>query len=72
MNEDLLKEIYQKVYRKFPEVDGKKPTKHKQPKGQTLLIFKGVGKSPDGTKIPRIVRVLVNETRKIINMTTSR
>jgi len=72
MNEDSLKEIYQKVYRKFPEVDGKKPVKHKQPNGQTLLIFKGEGKAPDGTKISRIVRVVINDSGKIIKMTTSR
>jgi len=72
MNEDLLNEIYQKVYRKFPEVDGKKPVKHDQPNGQTLLIFKGEGKTPDGKKISRIVRVLISDTGKIVKMTTSR
>jgi len=67
-----LKELYQQVYQKFPEVSGKTPVKHVQPNGQTLLIFKGQGLGPNCEKIPRIIRVLVNENGKIVKMTTSR
>jgi len=67
-----LNEIYQQVYQKFPEVLGKTPVKHVQPNGQTLLVFKGQGIGPNGTRIARIVRVLVNEKGKIVKMTTSR
>lgn len=67
-----MDEIYQKVYRKFPEVDGKKPVRHSQPEGKTLLVFKGEGKAANGVKIPRIVRVLVDQNGKILKMTTSR
>lgn len=67
-----MNDIYQQVYQKFPEVAGKTPVKHVQPNGQTLLVFKGQGVGPNGTRISRIVRVLVNEKGKIIKMTTSR
>ncbi len=67
-----MNEIYQQVYRKFPEVAGKRPVKHDQPNGQTLLVFKGSGTTPDGKKIARTIRVLVNDEGKIIKMTTSR
>ena len=72
MDKTALKEIFEKVYKKFPEVNGKRPTQHAQPNGQTLLIFKGSGKTPDGNTIDRIVRVLVNDKGKIVKITTSR
>jgi hypothetical protein len=67
-----LDEIYHKVYQKFPEVEGKKPVRHSQPDGKTLLVFKGEGKSSNGIKIPRVVRVLIDQNGKILKMTTSR
>jgi len=70
--EVILNDILEMVYQKFPEVSGKKPVKHNQPDGKTLLVFKGEGKSENGVKIPRIVRVLVDQNGKILKMTTSR
>jgi hypothetical protein len=67
-----LNEIYQKVYKKYPEVNGKKPTRHNQPDGQVLLIFKGEGSGPNGVKIPRTIRVLVDQDGKIIKMSSSK
>jgi hypothetical protein len=67
-----LKEIYQQVYQKFPEVAGKTPVKYPQPNGHTLLVFKGHGTGPNGEKIARVVRVQVNENGKIVKITTSR
>ena len=67
-----MNEIYQKVYKKYPEVSGKKPTRHNQPDGQILLIFKGEGSGPNGVKIPRTIRVLVDESGKIKKMSSSK
>lgn len=67
-----MNEIYQKVYKKYPEVNGKKPTRHNQPDGQVLLIFKGEGTGPNGVKIPRTIRVLVDQDGKIIKMSSSK
>ncbi len=72
MDAKTLKQICEKVYKKFPEVNGKNPTKHGQPNDCTLLIFKGTGTAPNGEKIPRVIRVTVNEQGKILKMTTSR
>jgi hypothetical protein len=63
---------YQKVYQKFPEVSGKKPTKRSQPDGKTLLIFKGAGTAANGVKIPIVVRVVVDSNGKILKMSSSR
>ncbi|MDX9849635.1 MAG: hypothetical protein RBT01_03945 [Anaerolineaceae bacterium] len=67
-----MDEIFQKVYQKFPEVAGKKPVRHNQPDGKTLLVFKGEGKAANGTRIPRVVRVVIDQNGKILKMTTSR
>jgi hypothetical protein len=72
MDAKTLNQICEKVYKKFPEVQGKKPTSHAQPNDMVVLIFKGTGKAPNGTKIPRIVRVTVSNTGKIMKMSTSR
>ncbi|PKO13905.1 MAG: hypothetical protein CVU39_16995 [Chloroflexi bacterium HGW-Chloroflexi-10] len=67
-----VNEIFQKVYQKFPEVAGKKPTQRAQPDGNILYIFKGEVRTENGAIIPRIVRVIVNDKGKILKMTTSR
>lgn len=67
-----MNDIFEKVYQKFPEVAGKKPVKHNQPDGKVLFIFKGEGKAANGVKIPRVIRVLVDQNGKILKMTTSR
>lgn len=72
MDAKTLTAINEKVYRKFPEVKGKRPTKRSQPNDNTLLIYKGSGKAPNGTIIDRIVRVTVSPNGKIIKMSTSR
>ncbi len=72
MDTKTLQLICEKVYKKFPEVQGKKPTRHPQPNDLNVLIFKGTGTTPNGTKIARTVRVTVNNSGKIIKMSTSR
>lgn len=67
-----MNEIYQKVYKKYPEVAGKKPVRHNQPDGQTLLIFKGEGVGPGGVKIPVTIRVQVDQNGKIKKMSSSK
>ncbi|HSM23348.1 MAG TPA: hypothetical protein VK856_00620 [Anaerolineaceae bacterium] len=67
-----MNEIYQKVYKKYPQVAGKKPVCHNQPDGQSLLIFKGEGSGPNGVKIPVTIRVQVDQNGKIIKMSSSK
>ncbi len=84
MDPKLILQISKIVYKRFPEVEGKKPRVRKQaqtngarPKkkadSQTyLLTFQGQGQGPGGRKIPRLIRVVANSNGKIIKMSTSR
>jgi hypothetical protein len=81
MDPEIVEEISEKIYRKFPEVAGIKPKVRKQPvpkdapkpKQSTYLItFSSNVKGPGGKTIPRWVRVAVTPNGKIIKTTTSR
>jgi len=81
MHPEIVEEISEKIYRKFPEVAGIKPKVRKQPvpkdapkpKEPTYLItFNRNVKGPHGNIIPRWVRVAVTPQGKIIKTTTSR
>jgi hypothetical protein len=81
MDPEIVEEISEKIYRKFPEVAGIKPKVRKQPvpknapkpKTPTYLItFNRNMRGPGGKSIPRWVRVAVTPRGKIIKTTTSR
>ncbi|KPL77829.1 hypothetical protein ADN00_08050 [Ornatilinea apprima] len=72
MEKQLLDKICEQIYRRFPEVNGKKPTVKSQPNEQVLLVFSAVAKTSDGHSIPRTVRVLVSSNGKVLKTTTSR
>jgi hypothetical protein len=83
MEPKFVKSISEYVYRKFPEMAGKKPRIRKQPNGQAktgeraavstyLLTFRGKGEGPGGVVIPRWVRVVANNRGKILKVSTSR
>jgi hypothetical protein len=79
MKDNNIKSISSRISRQFPEVAGSKPKiktqNHKGAKSglQTyLLTFQGKAKTADGKSINRIVRVIADETGKIIKITTSR
>ncbi len=81
MHPEIVEEISEKIYRKFPEVAGVKPKVRKQPvpKGQPrpkktvyLLTYRKNAKGPRGVTIPRWVKVSATPEGKIIKTTTSR
>ena len=83
MDSKTIQIISNQVYKRFPEVSGKKPRVQPQktngagPKKTTapptyLLVFRGSGQGPGGKVIPRYVRVVANQKGKIIKITTSR
>ena len=83
MDPKIVQSISNKVYKKFPEISGKKPKVRKQrangglpksvnPAPNYLLTFRGVGQGPGGRKIPRLVRVVATTRGKIIKISTSR
>jgi hypothetical protein len=81
MDSKTIQSISDKVYKRFPETDGKKPRVRKQRKPDEkdskapptfLLTYKGSGQGPGGKIIPRWVRVVANERGKILKISTSR
>ncbi|NLG96378.1 MAG: hypothetical protein GX491_03360 [Chloroflexi bacterium] len=72
MNRQMIKEICQQVYKRFPQVAGCEPKAESRPEGQTLLIFQGASKTADGRSIAHTIRVLVSTDGKILRMTTSK
>ena len=72
-----LDDIRREVAKKFPEMEGVKPSVKAQsgPNGsgdQYLLTFKGKADLPGGRKMNRIVRVVADERGRIIKMSTSK
>jgi hypothetical protein len=85
MQPETIKSVSKKIYRRFPEMADVKPKVSKRKAPQTnskpatsspaptyLLTFQTKVKGPRGENIPRWVRVVTNETGKIIKITTSR
>lgn len=71
MERKLMDAVCQQVYKKFPEVNGVKPSSSARPDDQTLLVFKGTAATGDGRTIQRVIRVVVDSSGKILKMTTS-
>ena len=81
MDPEIIEEICEKIYHKFPEVTGIKPKVRKQPVPKDapkpkepvyLVTFNTKVRGPGGIVIPRWVRVAVTERGKIKKTTTSR
>lgn len=82
MDPETVSRIAAQVYKKFPDVKGKKPriraqnanggAKSKKQTNTFLLTFRGFGSGPGGKKIPRLVRVVASNNGKILKVSTSR
>jgi hypothetical protein len=72
MDRQILSSVCEQIYRRFPQVSGKRPTMQDRPDGQFLLIFKGSATTADGRAVPTTVRVVVNASGKIVKTTCSR
>ena len=81
MDPEIVEEICEKIYKKFPEVSGVKPKVRKQPVPKDapkprepvyLVTFNTNARGPGGKVIPRWVRVAVSPNGKIKKTTTSR
>ncbi len=60
------------VYRQFPEVKGASPKITNLPGDKYQLVFRGKVKTEDGKTLPRTVRVVADETGRIVKLSTSR
>jgi len=76
VDEEAVVKINRRVSRKFPEMDGKRPSVKRQsgPNGLTqyLLTYRGQSALPGGRHINRIVRVVADNRGKILKMSTSK
>jgi len=81
MNNEALKIISAKVYKRFPEVSGSQPKvkHHNSPQAKSaigapsyLVIYQGKGHGPGKKSITRRVRVVADADGKILKMSTSR
>jgi hypothetical protein len=80
MNQKLIQNISQEVYRRFPEVRGKKPRVRslELPKSRSIsrilvsvLTFQGQAVTSTGKAMPYYVRVVANEHGRILKITMS-
>ncbi len=76
MDDDTLARVAKKVTRQFPEMEGAKPSirKERTPTGQIqfVLTFRGKASLPGGRTMQRVVRVIVNDSGRVIKMSTSK
>lgn len=72
MQRNVLEKVCQQVYRRFPNLKNKKPNVTSQGKDRYLLVFSGSGKTPDGKTIRQKVRVVADESGRILKTSTSR
>jgi len=77
LDPNMLKKISQEIYHRFPQVAGVKPDVKKQSSSEKngntyLLIYTDKGKKSSDVPITTYIRVVVNESGKIIKLSTSR
>ena len=79
MNPKTIEDIKQQIYRQFPEVSGGSPNVRAQAGAKSpgqadtyLLTFKSLVLQPDGFAFNRSVRVVADESGRILKVTTSR
>lgn len=81
MDSKLVDSISKQIYKRFPEVEGKKPKVRRQASnsgnkskstGTYLLTFQGKAKVQGGKTINRYIRVVADDEGKIIKVSTSR
>ncbi|HPS41448.1 MAG TPA: hypothetical protein PK040_02510 [Anaerolineaceae bacterium] len=72
MNANSKTAVCNAVYRQFPEVKGASPSVKQLPADKYQLMFQGKVTTEDGKSMSRTVRVVADDTGRILKMTTSR
>lgn len=77
MDQATLKQVSRHVAKKFPEMAGVRPTIRRQGNASSedpcfVLTYKGKAELPGGRKMSRIVRVVADESGRVIRMSTSK
>ncbi len=72
MDKSNLDSIYQQVYARYPEVNGKRPRPQVYGKDQYLLVFHSTASLPNGKKMEHTVRVVASAEGRIQKMSSSK
>jgi hypothetical protein len=77
MKQEAIEKVNRKVSKQFPELGSIRPTVRSQSKSSNskqkfTLTYKGKATLPNGRTMSRIVRVVADETGKIVKMSTSK
>lgn len=72
MERSVLDKVCQQIYRRYPNLQGKRPKVTSQGSQRYLLLFTGSGQTPDGNTIKQIVRVVTDDAGRILKTSTSR
>jgi len=81
LDQESIKMITKQIYRRFPEVDGSQPVVQQQSIMQAktvsmeptfVITYQGIAHAPSGKSIPRRVRVVADQSGKILRISTSR
>mgnify|MGYP007068790618 FL=1 len=72
MDKPNLDSVCQQIYRQHPEFKGKHPRVRALTNGNSSLVFETRVTTADGHPLPRTLRVTVDETGKILKISTSR
>lgn len=72
MESRIKSSICAEVYRQFPEVKGNSPEVKAMPGDKYQLVFHGKVKTEDGKSLSRTVRVVADDSGRIIKLSTSR
>ncbi len=78
MENKTIQRVSTQVYKQFPEVKGVQPKIRRQPQsrqapdGSFLLTYTTHVPLPNGKELPRSIRVVADETGKIIKISTSK
>jgi len=72
MERSVLDKVCQQIYRRYPNLQGKRPKVTSQGSERYLLLFTSSGQTPDGNTIKQTVRVVTDDAGRILKTSTSR
>ena len=72
MDSQALDKVCKSIYRRFPNVKGSRPKVSTQGEDRYLLIFSAKGETPDGKTITQTLRVVADETGRVLKTSMSR
>jgi hypothetical protein len=71
LNRQVVHEVSQEIFRRFPEFRGVRPQVRDQGNGAYLLTFHTKASLPGNKALPQWVRAVVNDQGKILKVSTS-